>query len=265
MEIRGRCAVVIGGGSGLGRATAELLADRGAAVAILDLPGSQGPAVAERLGASFIPCDILDHEGAEQALNAAAAALGALHIGVNAAGGGAPPRRLIDADGPYPLEDFRRIVEFNLVASFNLSRIEAWHMSRNEPEDGERGVIVNMSSVSAYESQVGRIPYAASKAGVAGLSLGIARDLAPYGIRCMAIAPAMFDTGLLIPLSQDYRERLLEENVFPKRMGRPEEFAKLAVSIVDNPMLNGGTIRLDAATRRAVQDHLGDALWHGGN
>jgi NAD(P)-dependent dehydrogenase (short-subunit alcohol dehydrogenase family) len=248
MELHGKCAVVVGGGSGLGRA-------------ILDLPSSHGPAVAEQLGGHFIPCDILDHEGAEQALNAAVAALGALHVAVNAAGGGAPPRRVITADGPCPLDDFRRIVDFNLIASFNLDRIEAWHMSRNEPEDGERGVIINMASVAAYESQVGRIPYSASKAGVAGLSMGMARDLAPYGIRCMAIAPAMFDTGLISPLPEAYRNRLLDETVFPKRMGRPDEFAKLAVGIVENAMLNGGTIRLDAATRRAVQDHLGDRLF----
>jgi len=253
--------VVVGGGSGMGRATAELLTTKGVAVAILDLPDSQGRAAAEELGARFVACDILDHAGTEEAINAAANSLGALHIGVNVAGGGAPARRVINADGPCSLEDFRRVVEINLVASFNLDRMEAWHMSRNDPEDGERGVIINMSSVAAYEGPVGRVPYSASKAGVAGLSMGMARDLAPYGIRCMAIAPAMFETALIASLPDAHRDSLLGENVFPKRMGRPEEFAKLAIAIVENAMLNGGTIRLDAATRRAVHDNLGDRLF----
>jgi NAD(P)-dependent dehydrogenase (short-subunit alcohol dehydrogenase family) len=261
MNLQGKCGIVVGGGSGMGRATAEMLVERGASVAILDLPGSKGPAVAGQLGTHFIACDIRDHEGTEQALNNAVAALGALHVAVNAAGGGAPTRRVINADGPFPLEDFRRAVEINLIASFNLGRIEAWHMSRNEPEDGERGVIINMASVAAYEGPVGRLPYAASKAGVAGLSMPMARDLAPYGIRCMAIAPAMFDTGLVTGLPQDYKDSLLRENVFPKRMGRPDEFAKLAIGIAENAMLNGGTIRLDAGTRRAVLDELDDRLF----
>lgn len=261
MDLRGKCAVVVGGGNGMGRATAELLTEKGAAVAILDLPGSNGPTVAEQLGGPFISCDITDHEGSEQALNDAVAALEGLHVAVNCAGGGAPPRRVINADGPFPLEDFRKAVEINLIASFNLGRIEAWLMSRNEPEDDERGVIINMASVAAYEGPVGRLPYSASKAGVAGLSMPMARDLAPYGIRCMAIAPAMFETGLISKMPADFKKSLLRENVFPKRPGRPDEFAKLAVSIAENPMLNGGTIRLDAATRRAVLDELGDRLF----
>lgn len=261
MKLAGKCALVTGGGSGMGRATAEMLRAEGAAVAILDLPHSQGPAVAEEIGALFVACDISDHEGTENAVNAAVAALGALHIGVNVAGGGGLARRVINADGPYPLDAYRRAVDMNLVASFNLDRMEAWHMSRNNPEDGERGVIVNTSSIAAFGGPVGLVHYSSTKAGVAALSMGMARDLAPYGIRCMAIAPSMFDTGLVKDMGPDARAELVREAVFPKRMGRPEEFALMVKSIVENPMLNGDTIRLDAGTRRAVQDNFGDRLF----
>ncbi|MET0179069.1 MAG: SDR family NAD(P)-dependent oxidoreductase [Novosphingobium sp.] len=261
MKLEGKRAAVVGGGSGMGQATVEMLRREGVGVAILDLSQSHGQAVAHQTGASFAACDILDHEGTERALSAAVAALGGLDIAVNCAGGGAPARRLIDASGPYPLAEYRRVVELNLVASFNLDRLEAWHMRDNIPEDGERGVIINMSSITAEGAPVGLIPYASSKAGVSGLSLAVARDLAPYGIRCMGIAPSLFETGLVASMPAETRAHLVRENVFPKRPGRPEEFALLVKAIVENPMLNGGTIRLDAGTRRAIADNLGDTLF----
>ena len=261
MKIPGKRAVVVGGASGMGRATAEQLRSAGAEVAILDLARSQGAEIAQGIGAHFVACDISDHEGTEHALAAAVEAIGGLHIAVNVAGGGAPARRLIDASGPFPLAEYRRVVELNLVASFNLDRLEAWHMHNNPPEDDERGVIVNTSSIAADGPPVGLVPYGSSKAGVSGLSLAVARDLAPYGIRCMAIAPSLFETGLVANMPAQQRSHLARETVFPKRPGRPEEFALLVRAIVENPMLNGGTIRLDAGTRRAVADTLGDALF----
>jgi len=217
--------------------------------------------VAEAIGAHFFACDIGDHDGTERALSEAVAAIGGLHVAVNVAGGGGPGRRLIDASGPYPLAEYRRVVELNLIASFNLDRLEAWHMRDNAPEDQERGVIINTSSIAADAGPVGMIHYSSSKAGVSGLSLGVARDLAPYGIRCMAIAPSLFETGLIEGMQDEDRTRLVSETVFPKRPGRPQEFALMVRAIVENPMLNGGTIRLDAGTRRAVADNLGDTLF----
>ena len=261
MEVTGKCAIVVGGASGMGRATAELLAAAGATVAILDLAKSAGAEIARKIGGAFLACDIADHAATERAVDDAAARLGAIHIGVNVAGGGAAARRVVDADGPYPLEIFQRVVQLNLVASFNLSRLEAKHMARNRPDaDGERGVIINTSSMTAFGGPVGLVPYSTVKAAVAGLSLPMARDLAPYGIRVNAIAPTMFDTGILAGLDEAQKAGLLDEAVFPKRAGKPEEFAKLVRAIVENPMLNGGTIQLDAATRRACRDVLGDRL-----
>ncbi|SCW90456.1 NAD(P)-dependent dehydrogenase, short-chain alcohol dehydrogenase family [Sphingobium faniae] len=265
MDIEGKRAVIVGGGSGLAKASAELLAKCGARVAILDLPGSAGAAVAADIGAAaaFIPCDILDHEGTESAVHDAARLLGGIDIAANVAGGGGgSPRRTIDATGPYPLERFRHTIEANIVASFNLSRLEALHMAKATPNaDGERGVIINTSSIAAFGGPVGMVGYAAAKAGVAGLSQTMARDLAPYGIRVMAIAPSMFDTGILKDLDDGQKAALLTETLFPKRMGLPSDFALLVKAIIENPMLNGGTIRLDAGTRRAVKDDLGDQLF----
>jgi len=261
MQLKDKLAIVVGGGSGMGRATAELLTKEAVRVAVLDLPNSHGRKVAEIIGGHFVPCDISDHVGTEAAVNLAVEALGGLHIGVNVAGGGSLTRRVIDADGPYPLAEFQRAVELNLIASFNLDRMEAWHMRLNEPEDGERGVIINCSSIAAFGGPVGLVQYSASKAGVAGLSMGMARDLAPYGIRCMAIAPGLFETGLITNMSESQKASLVTEAVFPKRPGRPHEFALMVRSIVENQMLNGETIRLDAGTRRAVQDNLGDRLF----
>jgi NAD(P)-dependent dehydrogenase (short-subunit alcohol dehydrogenase family) len=244
-----KVAVVVGGGSGMGRASAELLAERGATVAVLDLPNGKGAEAAAAIGASFHPCDVTDETGTEAALDAAVQAHGAVHIAVNTAGGGTS-KRIISRHGPLPLSEFRRIVELNLVATFNLNRLQAWHMSKNEPDgDGERGVIVNTSSIAAFEGQIGQVSYSAAKAGIAGMSLTMARDLGSLGIRVLAIAPSLFATGLLEGASEDLVAALTNDAAFPKRAGRPVEYAWLVEAIVRNPMLNGQTIRLDGGQR----------------
>ena len=250
MEISGKKAMVVGGASGMARATAEELVARGATVAIVDLPTSAGAEVAEQLGGTFHPCDVTDHEGTELVVNEAAEALGGLHIAVNTAGGGIATRTLT-REGPHPLDTFQRVIQLNLVATFNLNRLQAWHMSRNEPEDAERGVMINTASIAAFEGQIGQVAYTAAKAGIAGMALTMARDLGSMGIRVMAIAPSLFLTGLSKGVTEEMASGLTKDAAFPKRMGRPNEYAKLAIAIVENPMLNGGTIRLDAGTRFA--------------
>jgi NAD(P)-dependent dehydrogenase (short-subunit alcohol dehydrogenase family) len=247
-----KVALVVGGGSGMGRATARLLAERGAAIAILDLPEGHGAVAAEEIdGATFHPCDVTDAAGTEAAIEAAVQAHGAVHIAVNTAGGGSS-RRIIGKEGPMPLAEFRRIVELNLVATFNLNRLQAWHMSTNEPdENDERGVIVNTASIAAFEGQIGQVSYSAAKAGIAGMSLTMARDLGSLGIRVMAIAPSLFATGLLQDAPEELIANLTKDAAFPRRAGQPEEYAWLAEAIVRNPMLNGQTIRLDGGQRFA--------------
>lgn len=250
MEIAGKKAVVVGGASGMARASAELLVQRGASVAILDLPTSAGADVADSLGGVFEPVDVTDDEGVERALDAAVSQLGGLHIAINTAGGGTAMRTLTK-NGPHPLAEFRRVVELNLVATFNLNRLQALHMSRNEPEDDERGVIIDTASIAAFEGQIGQVAYTAAKAGIAGMMLTMARDLGSLGIRVVAIAPSLFHTGITQLIPDEMAAGLTRDAAFPKRMGRPEEYARLAVAIVENPMLNGTTIRLDAGQRFA--------------
>jgi NAD(P)-dependent dehydrogenase (short-subunit alcohol dehydrogenase family) len=244
MEVSGKKAVIVGGASGMAKATAELLRDKGASVAILDLPTSAGAEVAGGLGGSFHPVDVTDEHQLEEALAAAVGALGGLHVTVTTAGGGRA-KRTLTKDGPHPLDEFRHTIELNLIATFNLSRLAASHMSKNEPEDGERGVIINTASIAAFEGQIGQVAYTAAKAGIAGMSLTMARDLGSLGIRVMAIAPSLFDTGITAGIPDDFAATLTRDAAFPKRMGRPEEYARLAVAIVENPMLNGACIRLD--------------------
>jgi NAD(P)-dependent dehydrogenase (short-subunit alcohol dehydrogenase family) len=248
MEIAGKKAVVAGGASGMARAAATMLVERGATVAILDLPTSPGNEVAAELGGSFHPVDITDEFSVERAMEDATEALAGLHIAVNTAGGGIA-KRTLSKDGPHRLDDFRAVVELNLIGTFNLNRLQAWQMSLNEPEDDERGVIINTSSIAAFEGQIGQVAYTASKAGIAGMALTMARDLGGLGIRVVAIAPSLFSTGITAKIPQEMSEALLRDVAFPKRMGRPEEYGKLAVAIVENPMLNGSTIRLDAGQR----------------
>jgi NAD(P)-dependent dehydrogenase (short-subunit alcohol dehydrogenase family) len=250
VEIAGKKAVVIGGASGMGRASAVALAQRGAQVAILDREGSDGAGAAKEVGGVFHPVDVLDFAGLEEILAAAVNDLGGLHVTVTTAGGGIG-KRTLSKDGPHDLESFRHVVDLNLVASFNISRLAASHMSKNEPEDEERGVIINTSSIAAFEGQIGQIAYTAAKAGIAGMCLTMARDLGSLGIRVLAIAPSLFATGITQGIPDEFATQLTKDAAFPKRMGRPEEYAKLVCAIVDNAMLNGQCLRLDAGQRFA--------------
>ncbi len=250
MEIQGKKAVIVGGASGMAKASAELLREKGADIAILDLPTSAGAEVAKELGGTFHEVDILDTAQTESALADAVTALGGLHIAVNTAGGGTA-KRTLSKEGPHPLEDFVRTINLNLVGTFNLNRLQAEAMSKNEPEDEERGVIIDTASIAAYEGQIGQVAYSAAKAGIVGMVFTMARDLGSLGIRAMAIAPSLFSTGLTEGIPDEFAKVLTKDAAFPKRMGRPEEYGKLAVAIVENPMLNGLCIRLDAGTRFA--------------
>ncbi len=250
MEIKGKKAVIVGGASGMAKASAEMLAERGASVAIVDLPTSKGAEVAEALGGSFHPLDVTDDEAVELVMSEVAEALGGLHIAVNTAGGGVA-KRTLSKEGPHDLASFRGTVELNLIATFNLNRWQAFHMAKNEPEDDERGVIINTASIAAFEGQIGQVAYTAAKAGVAGMALTMARDLGSLGIRVVAIAPSLFSTGITSMIPDEFAEALTKDAAFPKRMGRPEEYGRLAVAIVETPMLNGSCIRLDAGQRFA--------------
>jgi len=251
MDISGKAAVVVGGASGMARATAEMLNREGARVSILDLPTSAGAEVAKELGGRFHACDVTDFEGTEVALSAACDELGALHFVCNTAGGGIIMRTL-SKKGPHPLHEFRQVVDLNLISTFNIARLAAARMSENDPdENGERGVIINTASIAAFEGQIGQVAYTAAKAGIAGMSLTMARDLGSLGIRVMAIAPSLFATGVTKGIPEEMAAPLTKDAAFPKRMGRPEEYARLAQAIYETPMLNGSTIRLDGGQRFA--------------
>jgi 3-hydroxyacyl-CoA dehydrogenase/3-hydroxy-2-methylbutyryl-CoA dehydrogenase len=254
MRIDGCCALVTGGGSGLGEATARELVARGARVAILDLERSAGARIASELGraACFAPGDVTNEEQVRAALERATQAFGPLRILVNCAGIGSA-QRTIEKDGkPFDLSVFRRSIEVNLVGTFNAIRLAAGRMLEAEPDEGgERGVIVNTASIAAFEGQIGQAAYSASKGGIVGMTLPIARDLARHGIRVCTIAPGLFDTPLLRSLPEDARKALGASVPFPPRLGQPPEYALLACQIVENPMLNGETIRLDGAIRMA--------------
>jgi NAD(P)-dependent dehydrogenase (short-subunit alcohol dehydrogenase family) len=250
VEIKGKKAIVFGGASGMGRASAELLAARGADVVVVDRKGSGGDEVAAAFGGTYLEGDVTDFEGTEHIINQAVEGLGGLHITVTTAGGGIA-KRTLSKDGPHPLEDFRRVLDLNAVASFNISRLAAAAMARNEPEDEERGVIINTASIAAFEGQIGQVAYTAAKAAIAGMCLTMARDLGSLGIRVLAIAPSLFDTGIVQAAPAEMKAALVKDAAFPKRMGRPVEYAKLVAAIVDNPMLNGQCLRLDAGQRFA--------------
>jgi NAD(P)-dependent dehydrogenase (short-subunit alcohol dehydrogenase family) len=251
MELQGLRTIAVGGASGMAKATAERIVAGGGRVAVLDRPTSEGAEVASALGGSFHPCDVTDFEGTESAIADAIAALDGLDAVVNTAGGGVSART-VSREGPLPLETFRQVVDLNLVATFNVARLAAWQMSMNEPnDDGERGVIINTASIAAFEGQIGQVAYTAAKAGIAGMSLTMARDLGSLGIRVNTIAPSLFATGLTAGIPEEFERGLTADAAFPKRMGQPDEYAKLAVAIIENAMLNGGTIRLDGGQRFA--------------
>ena len=237
----------------MARATAELLAERGAKVAILDRPSSAGEQVAVGIGGGgfFHPLDICDSTSIAQALDAVVGRLGALHVGVNTAGGGIA-RRTLAKEGPHPLDDFRAVIDLNLVGSFDFLRLCAERMARNAPNaDGERGVVINTASIAAFEGQIGQVAYAAAKSGIVGMTFVAARDLGSLGVRVVAIAPSLFQTGLTQGIPEEMAAGLTRDAAFPKRMGRPIEYARMALAIVENAMLNGSTIRLDAGQRFA--------------
>ena len=222
MEINGARVMVVGGASGMARATAERVAAAGAKVAILDRPGTEGAAVAEAIGGYFFECDITDFEGTEQTVAAAIEALGGLDVGVNVAGGGIGKKTLDKTGAAHDLESFRQVVDLNLVATFNLNRLQAEAMAKNEPNaDDERGVIINTASIAAFEGQIGQIAYTASKAGVAGMSLTMARDLGSFGIRVNAIAPSLFDTGLVKAAPDEMKAEARRRRRLPEADGQP--------------------------------------------
>jgi len=251
MEIEGLRAIIIGGASGFARATATRIAAGGGTVAILDREASAGAEVAAELSGSWHPCNVLDFEGIEIVINEAVEAMGGLDFALNTAGGG-KAGRTVGRDGPFSLDDFRAVVDLNLIGTFNTNRLCANHMTTNEPnEDDERGVMINTSSIAAFEGQIGQVAYTASKAGVAGMTLTMARDLGSLGIRVNTIAPSLFATGLTAKVTEDRADNMTKDAAFPRRLGKPDEYARLAVAIIENPMLNGDTIRLDGGQRFA--------------
>lgn len=248
MEIAGKDALVTGGASGLGLATVQALTERGARVVTLDLPSSDGERVAQELegGVSFVSGDVRSAADVERALEAA----GDLRILVNCAGIG-PGARILGREGPMPLAEFQRVIDINLVGTFNVLRLAAHRMAQLEPANDERGVIINTASVAAYEGQVGQAAYSASKGGIVALTITAARDLADHLIRVCTIAPGTFDTPLLAGLDERFRHALAQEIPHPKRLGQPREYADLACHVIVNQMLNGETIRLDGGLRMA--------------
>ncbi|MEJ7598048.1 MAG: SDR family NAD(P)-dependent oxidoreductase [Kofleriaceae bacterium] len=248
MKLSGVVALVTGGASGLGAATVRRLTAGGAKVVIVDRDDQRGAALAEELGTVFAKADVTDPAQVEAAI-AEAQKLGPLRIAVSCAGVGWAARTLDKTGKPHDLELFRTVVGVNLVGTFNVLRLAAAAMSKTELVDGERGVIINTASVAAYDGQIGQIAYAASKAGVVGMTLPAARDLAPVGIRVVTIAPGIFDTPMLGALPEDKRAALAADVVFPKRLGDPAEYGGLVAAIVETGYLNGETIRLDGGIR----------------
>ncbi|MEW6257548.1 MAG: SDR family NAD(P)-dependent oxidoreductase [Pseudomonadota bacterium] len=253
MQVKDIPAIVTGAASGLGEATARALAAQGAKVALLDLNGERVAAIAAEIGGIGIGCNVTDAASAEAAVDQARAAHGAARILVNCAGI-APAAKVVGRKGVMPLDQFRSVIEVNLIGTFNLLRLVAAGASELEPlAGGERGVIISTASIAAYEGQIGQAAYAASKAGVVGLTLPVARELAPLGIRVCAIAPGLFGTPMLLSMPQEVQDSLGASVPFPSRLGLPEEYASLALHIVSNPMLNGEVIRLDGALRMAAK------------
>lgn len=250
MDIAGKVFIVTGGASGLGEGTARMLAQRGARVLIADMQADKGQAVAQAIGGAFVTCDV-SSEADGQAAVTHALTMGKLMGLINCAGI-APAEKTVGKNGAHSLALFQQTITVNLIGSFNMIRLAAEAMSRNEPEPtGERGVLISTASVAAYDGQIGQAAYAASKGGVVGMTLPIARDLARNGIRNMTIAPGIFGTPMLFGMPQEVQDALAAGVPFPSRLGTPQDYAKLAVHIIENEMLNGEVIRLDGAIRLA--------------
>lgn len=252
MDIKGLAAVVTGGGSGMGAETARHLAQAGAKVALLDINKANVEKIAAEIGGIALECDVTNEESAKAALAAAKEKNGPVRILINCAGI-APGARVVGRDGPHDLGLFSKTIAVNLIGTFNMLRLAANEMSTLEVlnETGERGVIINTASVAAYEGQIGQAAYSASKGGVVGMTLPAARELAKFGVRVVTIAPGLIETPMLGGMSADVQESLIATTLFPKRLGKPTEFSKLALHIIDNAMINGETIRLDGAVRLA--------------
>ncbi|HKX08746.1 MAG TPA: SDR family NAD(P)-dependent oxidoreductase [Stellaceae bacterium] len=251
MKLGGQAALVTGGASGLGAATARALAKGGAKVAVLDVNADSAAIVAKEIGGIAVACDVSDANSAEAAAAKAKAAHGGARVLINCAGIG-PAQRIVGREGPMPLEAFKRVIDINLIGSFNLMRLAAAEMSALPAlEDGERGAIVSTASVAAYEGQIGQAAYSASKGGIVALTLPAAREFARTGIRVNAIAPGLFATPLLLGMPQNVQESLAASVPFPTRFGKPEEYAALVLHIIENAMINGEVIRLDGALRMA--------------
>ena len=260
MKLNDAVALITGGGSGLGEATGREFAAAGARIIVLDLANSPGPKVAEsfREKGLFVAADVASSDAVEAAITAAVKRFGSIHIAVNCAGVGRA-QRTVSKDGPHSLDLFAKVVQINLIGTFNVIRLAAAQMAKNPASvEGERGVIINTASIAAYDGQIGQAAYSASKGGVVGMTLPIARDLASYGIRVCTIAPGTFDTPMLATLPSQRARRCGAQIPFPPRLGQPTEYAALARHIVENGMLNGETIRLDGALRMvSALDHRG--------
>ena len=249
MLMQDTAAVRTGGASGLGEATARLFRASGAQVTILDRDTARGEAAAAEIGAHFVTTDVTSEDSVKAAIAHAVAKMGKINAAINCAGIGTAEKTL-GKEGPHSLDHYNRVIGINLVGTFNVARLAAAEMAKNDPsEDGQRGVIVNTASVAAFDGQKGQVAYASSKAGIAGMSLPMARDLSREGIRVMAIAPGIFLTPMLMGLPQAVQDQLAEDVICPRRLGRPEEYASLARFIVESGYLNGETIRIDGALR----------------
>ncbi|MDD9900320.1 MAG: SDR family NAD(P)-dependent oxidoreductase [Alphaproteobacteria bacterium] len=254
MDLQGQSAIITGGASGMGAETARHLAAAGVKVALLDINTNAAAAVAEDTKGIALSCDVTSEDSVQEAIKAAAEKHGPARILVNCAGI-APGARVVGKDGPHDFALFSKVININLVGTFNMMRMAATEMTQLDPvnDTGERGVIINTASVAAFEGQIGQAAYAASKGGVVGMTLPAARELARFGIRVVTIAPGLIETPMLGGMSQEVQDSLIATTVFPKRLGKPAEFAKLALHIIDNPLINGETIRLDGAVRLAVK------------
>ena len=255
MQIKDSVVVVTGGASGLGEACVRSLSALGGKVVILDVAAERGEKLAADLGANvvFAHADVTSDEGGRAAIEKAVAAFGAIHVAINCAGV-ADPGKVLSKKGPMSLAFFNRVIQINLVGTLNIIRLAVEQMVKNEPNgEGEKGVIINTASVAAFDGQIGQAAYSASKAGVAGMTLPIARECADYGIRVMTIAPGLFDTPMMAGLPESVRVMLAQTVPFPKRLGRPAEYAALVRHIIENPMLNGECVRLDGAVRMTAR------------